>query len=194
MDGGGPAPKQAKTIYPAYFIPELAHVVAMCDEKLPFVCLANELTTRKIAHSGFQVEANASSLVLKLLQLPHPNTLHTAADHRLGHVVSKAAWAALQKRLLSVSMRSQLNKNNHSKLWSVEFVFHGTPLQSQHHREQGQRRAVYYQYDLSASELIGKTVDTLLNDWSKIVYLYSIVHEFADQYNAGLLHFLDLSV
>lgn len=68
----GPPAKYQKTIYPAYFIPELAHVVAMCDEKLPFVALAQELTKRKIAHSGLQVEANATSLVLKLLTLPQP--------------------------------------------------------------------------------------------------------------------------
>jgi mediator of RNA polymerase II transcription subunit 14 len=67
-----PAAKQQKTIYPAYFIPELAHIVAMCDEKLPFVMLAQELTKRKIPHSGLQVEANATSLVLKLLSLPKP--------------------------------------------------------------------------------------------------------------------------
>lgn len=40
----GPTSKQSKTIYPAYFIPELAHVVAMCDEKLPFVSLAQEVS------------------------------------------------------------------------------------------------------------------------------------------------------
>lgn len=28
---------------PAYFISELAHVVAMCDERLPFVTLASEV-------------------------------------------------------------------------------------------------------------------------------------------------------
>lgn len=35
------ASKRAK--HPAYFIPELAHVVAMCDERLPFVPLAEEV-------------------------------------------------------------------------------------------------------------------------------------------------------
>lgn len=34
-------PRRAKQ--PAYFISELAHVVAMCDERLPFVALANEV-------------------------------------------------------------------------------------------------------------------------------------------------------
>lgn len=41
----GPASKQIKTIYPAYFMAELAHVVAMCDEKLPFVSLAQEVSS-----------------------------------------------------------------------------------------------------------------------------------------------------
>lgn len=89
------------------------------------------------------------------------------------------------KRLLSVAVRSQTNKNNHSRMWTIEFVFHGTPLQSVHHREQGLRRAVYYQYELTTSDMVGRTVDNLLNDWSKIVYLYSIVHEFAEQYKNG---------
>lgn len=53
----------------------------MCDEKLPFVCLAQELTNRKIPHSGLQVEANATSLVLKLLSLPHPAT--SGSEHRV---------------------------------------------------------------------------------------------------------------
>jgi len=29
--------------HPAYFIPELAHVVALCDERIPFVTLAQEV-------------------------------------------------------------------------------------------------------------------------------------------------------
>lgn len=73
----GPAAKQARTIYPAYFIPELAHVVAMCDEKLPFYVLAQALNKRKLAHSGLQVEANSTSLVLGMLTLPMPEVQPT---------------------------------------------------------------------------------------------------------------------
>lgn len=100
-------------------------------------------------------------------------------------VISKVVWNALMKRLLSVAIRSQINKNNHSRLWTIELVFFGTPLQSTHHREQGLRRTVYYQYDLVSSDMVSKTIDSLLSDWSKIVYLYSIVHEFAEQYKNG---------
>lgn len=73
---GAPSAKQAKTIYPAYFIPELAHVVAMCDEKIPFLNLAQALTKHNIPHSGLQVESNATSLVLKILSLPMPGQNH----------------------------------------------------------------------------------------------------------------------
>lgn len=100
-------------------------------------------------------------------------------------VISKVVWNALMKRLLTVAIRSQINKNNHSRLWTIELVFFGTPLQSTHHREQGLRRTVYYQYDLVSSDMVSKTIDSLLSDWSKIVYLYSIVHEFAEQYKNG---------
>lgn len=55
-DHSGPPVKHARTLSPAYFIPELAHVVAMCDEKLPLVAIAQELNKRNIPHSGLQVK------------------------------------------------------------------------------------------------------------------------------------------
>ena len=85
FDSGPPA-KQSKTIYPAYFIPELAHVVAMCDEKIPFLTLAREFSGRGIPHSGLQVESNATSLVLKLLSLPQPGMIPGSAGE---HVTQK---------------------------------------------------------------------------------------------------------
>uniref|UniRef100_A0AAG5D4U4 Mediator of RNA polymerase II transcription subunit 14 n=1 Tax=Anopheles atroparvus TaxID=41427 RepID=A0AAG5D4U4_ANOAO len=208
----GPPIKQQKTIYPAYFIPELAHVVAMCDDKLPFVALAKEFSHRRIPHGGLQVEANATSLVLKLLTLPQPKPPQIApspqqqqggqqagqhqqqgnagADGKAGtnepktvHVppIDKQVWSALLKRLLSVSVRAQVNKSNQTRLWTMELVFYGSPLPSLHHKEQGMRRAVYLQYEMLPVESVGKVVDQLLNDWSKIVYLYTLVHEFREQ-------------
>lgn len=74
--------KQPKTIYPAYFISELAHVVAMCDEKLPFYALIRAFSKRKLSHSGLQVEAKSTSLVLKLLALPIPDA-KTSVENRV---------------------------------------------------------------------------------------------------------------
>jgi len=36
-------PQNRRPKHPAYFIPELAHVVALCDERIPFVTLAQEV-------------------------------------------------------------------------------------------------------------------------------------------------------
>lgn len=51
----------------------------------------------------------------------------------------------------------------------------------------GQRRPLYFQYELLAAERVGRAVDGLLNDWTKIVYLYGLVHEFAEQYTNGMM-------
>ncbi|RLU24369.1 hypothetical protein DMN91_002457 [Ooceraea biroi] len=154
--------------HPAYFIPELAHVVALCDERIPFVTLAQELTRREIAHQGLQVEANATALVLKLVQLPAP----------IPSIATSSAWHALLKRLLSVSIRVQ--GKGMAKTWTVEFVFYGSPLSSSHPKEQGLRRPVYFQYEMGTSDTVSRTVDALLNDWAQIVHLYMIVHDLAE--------------
>ncbi|KAJ3641158.1 hypothetical protein Zmor_027675 [Zophobas morio] len=161
---------------PAYFIAELAHVVAMCDERLPYVGLANELTKRAIFHQGLQVEANATGLVLRLVQLPPPT-----AEVGVG-----GAWHALLKRLLSVSIRV-LSKGV-MKSWMTEFVFYATPLASTHPKEQGSRRPVYFQYDMATVDATSRTVDALLSDWGQIVHLYTLVHDLSeylkiDKYN-----------
>lgn len=151
--------------HPAYFISELAHVVAFCDERIPFVTLAQEvhlftfflnivlnftniynlknwiilflfelnndffvfsqLTKREIAHQGLQVEANATALVLKIVQLPPPSS----------SIAKSSAWVALLKRLLSVSIRVQAK--GMTKAWMAEFVFYGSPVTSTHPKEQG---------------------------------------------------------
>lgn len=213
-DANVPPSKQQKTVVPAYFIPELAHVVAMCDEKLPFIGMAQELSKRNIPHSGLQVEAHATSLILNLLSLPSPSEItqqakeadKSAANIKLEKdvkpdvskpaaqrdrqmfyqsFVTKPIYAALMKRLLSISIRTQFTKPNVTdRSWLAELIFHSTPLQSSHPKEQGNRRAVYFHYEMLPPDQIGKTVDQMLNDWTKIVLLYSLVHDFAEMHNA----------
>lgn len=174
--------------YPAYFIPELAHVVAMCDEKLPFVTLRMELSDRKIPHCGLQVEANATSLVMKILSLPKPippsTTVNTETKAITLPIVDDHIWEAFTRRLLSIAVRAQVNKNNPTRMWTIELIFYSTPLASTHYKEQSKRRAVYLQYDMSPVAHISDTVDAFLNDWSKIVYLYALIHDFAELYNS----------
>ncbi|EEB11666.1 CRSP complex subunit, putative [Pediculus humanus corporis] len=152
---------------PAYFIPELAHVVSLCDERIPFVTLAQELTKHGIPHQGLQVEANATALVLRIIQLPLPTTK-----------VKKSSWQALLRRLLSVSIR--VHGKGTGRSWMVEFVFYGSPLNSSQPKEQGLRRPVYFQYDMGSSDMPVRTVESLLNDWAQIVNLYDCVEELTE--------------
>lgn len=187
-----PPAKQQKTIFPAYFIPELAHVVAMCDEKIPFLNLAQTLSKFRIPHSGLQVEANATSLVLKILALPKPGSNQAAGANGEQKTTTASStssalpkieshvWDDLMRRVLSISVRSQTNKNSQVRIWVVEFVFYSTPLQSTHQKELGSRRTVNLTYE-QANHDFSKTVEDLLNDWSKIVYLYTLVYDFAEQ-------------
>lgn len=94
------------------------------------ICLLGfllQLTKRGVPHQGIQIEANATALSLKLVQLPPPPDIST----------SSLGWTALMKRLLSVSIRSITRGNGH--FWAVEFVMYGTPVASSniHSREQG---------------------------------------------------------
>lgn len=117
---------------------------------------------------------------------PDKLPLSTSSDKHLFYqsLISKPVFNALLKRTLSIAIRSQINKPNQSRLWVVEFIFNSTPLLSSHHKEQGKRRAVYLQYEMLPVDQIGNTVETLLYDWIKIVCLYSLVHDFAELYNA----------
>lgn len=173
-------------------------MVAMCDEKIPFMNLAQTLSKHNIPHSGLQVEANATSLVLKILALPQPGKTNFATQQQQQQGAPAVAgenkpsgtsglpkidshvWDDLMRRVLSISIRSQTNKNSQVRIWVVEFVFYSTPLQSSHPKEQGSRRTVYLTYE-QANYDFSKTVEDLLNDWSKIVYLYTLVYDFAEQ-------------
>lgn len=178
----------------------------MCDEKIPFLNLAQTLSKYRIPHSGLQVEANATSLVLKILALPQPGTNNqattAAGEQKPAPAPSTSSalpkiephvWDDLMRRVLSISVRSQTNKNSQVRIWVVEFVFYSTPLQSTHQKELGSRRTINLTYE-QANHDFSKTVEDLLNDWSKIVYLYTLVYDFAEQLrNSECRLFLSLS-
>ena len=72
--GGKPENPFKRTKYPAYFIYDLAHVVAFADEQIPFNTLASEMTKKGIAHSGMYTLSQKIALVKKLAKKTHkPN-------------------------------------------------------------------------------------------------------------------------
>ncbi|KAJ0181263.1 hypothetical protein K1T71_003348 [Dendrolimus kikuchii] len=147
---------------PAYFLPELAHVVAAADERIPFVNLAQELAARGVTHGGVQPEWSGSALGMRVVSLPRPEG------------ASAAAVAALGRRLLAATIR--LTTKNQARVWTAEIVFHGSPVRTPNPKEQGERRCVYLQYELGTDA--GRTAEAFLADWAAIVHLYTLLHEF----------------
>ncbi|OWR53650.1 mediator of RNA polymerase 2 transcription subunit 14 [Danaus plexippus plexippus] len=147
---------------PAYFLPELAHVVAAADERVPFVNLAQELAARGVTHGGVQAEWSGSALGMRIVSLPRPEG------------ASSEAAAALRTRLLAATVR--LTTKNQARVWTAEIVFHGSPVPTPNPKEQGERRCVYLQYELGTDA--GRTADAFLADWASIVHLHTLLHDF----------------
>ena len=126
-----------RTKHPAYLLPDLSHVVALCDERIPFASLATQLTRREILHQGLTVEALGAGLALKLIRLPPVEG------------VSKEAMNELNHRLLAATLRMQVKG---SRAWMLEFLFHASPLISTSPWEQGPRFPVYLSYDVTTAD------------------------------------------
>ena len=153
-----------RTKHPAYLLPDLSHVVALCDERIPFASLASQLTRRDILHQGLTVEALGTGLSLKLVSLPPVDG------------VSREAMSELNRRLLTAPIRMQVKG---SRAWMLEFLFHGSPLASIAPTEQGSRFPVYLSYDVTTADEAGRTVEAILQDWAHIANLYGSILSLA---------------
>lgn len=49
----------------------------------------------------------------------------------------------------------------------------------------GQRRPLILMYEIGTTDTVNHFIDSLLNDWSKVVYLYNLVHDFAEHLKNG---------
>lgn len=161
--------------FSGYFISELAHVVAFCDDRIPFCTLTIELNKRDICHQGMQIEANGTNFLVKIVQMP------------AGEGWEKDTASALQASTLSCTLRLQVKG---IKAWLAEFVFCNCPLASLAAKERGPRRPVCFMYDFAAgtSAQVASVVEEMLQDWNTIGHLYGVVLRFAqalhlDQHN-----------
>lgn len=164
-----------KVKYTGFFISELAHIVSMCDERIPFSTLCRELNKKDICHNGIQIEAYGSNYHVKIVQMP----LREGSD--------VDSFASFHSALLSCTIRLQ---GKGTRTWLVEFVFCNCPVTSMSSKEQGPRRPVYYIYDFAAgtSRQVAQMVDDMLQDFYTMGHLYRIVLEFSnclkyDQHN-----------
>lgn len=82
-----------------------------------------QLASRGVTHGGVQPEWSGSALAMRVVSLPRP----AGAAPR--------AAAALRERLLAATVR--LTTKNQARVWTAEFVFHGSPLRTPNPKEQG---------------------------------------------------------
>ncbi|XP_078476076.1 LOW QUALITY PROTEIN: mediator of RNA polymerase II transcription subunit 14-like [Lampetra planeri] len=179
VGGAAPAPDAKRPRLsgePSAHNRELAHLVAVCDSSLPFVCMRHELSAMDIPHQGLQVEGDNTTLAIRLLKIPPCME------------VGVEARGELERSLLDCTMRLQ-GRNN--RTWLVELAFTGCPVHSTSPREQGPVRRVYLTYESPPAQPAGsrRVLHAFLDDWRSISRLYSCVLDFSHTLHETTIHF-----
>jgi len=149
-----------RTKFPAYFISDLAHVVAFADERIPFTSLEQEMARQGVSHTGTTVETNGVGLSIKIVQFPNVPGL------------SQKEEKVFAGRLLSATVR--LSRNPLSQ-WVVEWMLCGSPIMS----TQSMGKPLYSQFKLENLSDCEKTVSALVGEWNSMAHLHSLVREYA---------------
>ncbi|XP_033107464.1 mediator of RNA polymerase II transcription subunit 14-like [Anneissia japonica] len=158
--------KRRKFDHEHYFQDQLAHITALCDMRIPYIQLLEELSKNNICHQGVQVEGEGAGLVLKLTSPPPFDGTCTQAAKELG------------KNLISCCFRLQL----HSMRWQIQLCFANCPLRSTNPKEQVPIRSVSLSYDHTTAGTVVMWRH-FIHEWSAIVRLYKPVLEFAPVIN-----------
>ncbi|XP_060590641.1 mediator of RNA polymerase II transcription subunit 14-like isoform X2 [Ruditapes philippinarum] len=156
-----PVGKKQKTS--PYFVTDLVHVVAACEEKLPFVFLGEELKEQGILHTNIQVDKEAMGLVMDIIHFPDVPG------------VKKADCNAFRKCLLSCKVRSVTKP---ARFWQIEFLFTNDLMPTQCPKEAGPTQRVICCYERH-SDNHQKTVKEVWDEWTSMCNLYSIVKPFS---------------
>lgn len=164
--GGKIEPPIKRTKFPAYFISDLAHVIAFTDERIPLTALCMEFTKWGIAHSGVEIEEKAVGLVIKIFKFPHVSG------------VSKGAMMRLQKYLLAVNVRLV---HRQGRFWRLEFVFCGTPVGSiAQKKNSAGRKTLHFTFEVSNVEKMNTTVEAMYQEWVQIVHVFDVVDQLEE--------------
>ena len=160
-------PKNKKLKGSVYMVPELTYILASCEERLAFVNLGLEFQKNGVVHSGVQVDSEGSCFCLSLASMPEVSG------------IKQEAFEGLKKALLSLKVRILCKPFRH---WIVEFIFAKAPLQTSNRKESGPIQRVTYMYELK-SEDSKKVVQQILDEWTAITHLFSLVNDFSVIYN-----------
>ena len=168
-----------RTKYPAYFIYELAHVVAFADEQIPFNTLAAELTKKVVSHSGVQVVDKAVGLELRVVKFPKVEN------------VSQQAQNHLLKFLMNVVIRMGSNiYRTGGRHWRTELTFVGNPVAKI--QKSKPRHVSYLTQEVGTFENMSEVVDNLLQEWDQIVHLFELVDDLEDYLSNDTVNISDM--
>lgn len=151
-----------RTRFPAYFISDLAHVIAFADERIPFTYLEQELSKQGVYHTGTVVETNGVGLCIKIVKFPSVAGL-SGKDAKL-----------FTNKVLSVSIR--LSRNPVS-LWMIEWNFIGLPLPNSS-TSKGKAKPLYSQLKLESLADCDKTVTSLVGEWNALAHVFSLYRDY----------------
>ncbi|UYV70182.1 MED14 [Cordylochernes scorpioides] len=153
-----PSPPPKKPKFHSQYIPELGHVVALCDEMLPFTQLGLQLYKHGVCHQATQVEADGFTYSIRIVKMPDIDGL------------DPETMEAFHQALLSTTICMHAKG---TRAWLVEFVFGNCPVVSLNSREGGARRPVtfYYEYSPKAETM----VQEMVQDWGTMGHLYQVV-------------------
>lgn len=182
--GGKVEPPIKRTKFPAYFISDLAHVIAFMDERIPFTSLVEEMTKKGVAHSGLEIEDKAVGLMVKISHFPPVPG------------VSKLVQSRLQKYLLSVSIRLV---QRHGRFWRLEFVFSGNPVANINRKSNNSsasantapgsglipnagtgsgRKTLHMTFEVTDN--VAATVEAIRQEWIQMVHLFEVIDDLEE--------------
>lgn len=161
-------PKNKKMKGSVYMIPELTYILSSCEERLAFVNLGLEFQKNGVVHSGVQVDCEGTCFCLSIASMPDvPN-------------IMKETMEGLKKALLSLKVRILCKP---TRSWIVECLFARSPLQSLSRKESGPIQRVIYMHEIKSEDSSKKVVLMILEEWTSIANLYSLVKDFSLVYN-----------
>ncbi|XP_031550485.1 mediator of RNA polymerase II transcription subunit 14-like [Actinia tenebrosa] len=142
---------------------DLGHVVCLCDARIPFMQLCNELKQNEVVHDGVQSEAGIG-LCIPILHLPLPAGCNP-------DLVS-----TLQENILSCTLRFTCQDYRQCVF---ELIFSSSPLQSNSAPSKAECKRVTLTYDsmsvISAPDgkiIKQSAVQLFLEDWCSMCKLY----------------------
>ena len=146
-----------RTKFPAYFISDLAHVVAFADERIPMAELTAELDKQGVAHSGVQIEGRkALGNIVQILRFPEIEGFDVKQFRRF---------------VRAVNIRVQ---NRGSRTWKLEFLFNGNLIENVN-----KTSSLHFEYEVGI-EPASNAVQGFIKNWEKMARLFDLVNDLVD--------------